>query len=96
VFSTSLPVSEHTLFDPSKSPHWQALSGYTWDTQYADGSDVSGTVGTDVVTVGGISVSGQAVQIASKVSSNFEDRLPRVDGVLGLGFSSINRGTVDS
>ena len=93
--STSLPSSaqnRHTLFDPSKSPHWQALSGYTWDIKYGDESSASGTVGTDVVTVGGTSVSGQAVQIASQVSSGFE----LVDGVLGLAFSSINQGTVDS
>ena len=98
MFSTSIPFSgksQHTLFDPSKSAHWKTLSGYTWRAKYSDGNGASGTVGTAVVTVGGISVSVQAVQIASQVSSNLES-MTAVDGILGLGFSSINTGMVDS
>ncbi|KIM83600.1 hypothetical protein PILCRDRAFT_69108 [Piloderma croceum F 1598] len=95
VFSTSLPSSEqkgHTLFDPSKSTNWKALSGYKWNITYGDGSGASGTVGTDVVTVGGTSVSGQAVEIATKVSSAFVSDTAN-DGLLGLAFSSINTVT---
>ena len=94
MFSTSLPASaqtKHTVFNPSKSTHWKPLSRYTWSILYGDGSRASGYVGTDVVTVGGVSVSDQVVQTASQVSSDFAS----VDGVLGLAFSSINDGTVD-
>ena len=93
MFSISLPSSEqtgHTLFDPSKSTHFKVLSGATWNITYGDGSGASGTVGTDVVTVGGISVSGQAVEIATKVSSGFMS--DPSDGLLGLAFSSMNTG----
>ena len=96
VFSTSLPSSEqkgHTLFDPSKSTNWKALSGYKWNITYGDGSGASGTVGTDVVTVGGTSVSGQAVEIATKVSSAFVSDTAN-NGLLGLAFSSINTGEI--
>jgi len=91
VFSTNLPSTErngHALFNPSKSTHWKALSGYEWGLRYNDGSGASGTVGTDVVSIGGTSVSGQAVEIATQVSSTFVS--DKSDGVLGLGFISIN------
>ena len=94
VFSTSLPPSQQngqTLFDPSKSTTFQVLSGYEWNIRYGDGSGASGTVGTDIVTVGGTSVSGQAVEIAKNVS--FSIVLDAYDGLLGLAFSSINAGT---
>jgi aspergillopepsin I len=93
VFSTSLlPCQQngHTLFDPLKSKTFRVLNGYKWDILYGDDSSASGTVGTDIVTVGGTSVSGQAVEIAMNVSSSFVSNV--YDGVLGLAFSSINRG----
>jgi aspergillopepsin I len=98
VFSTSLPSSQqtgHTIFDPSQSPNWQELDGYTWSISYGDKSGASGTVGTDVVTVGGTSVSGQAVEIATQVSSQLVDDTAN-DGLLGLAFSSDNTGEIPS
>jgi aspergillopepsin I len=79
------------LFDPSQSKNWKALSGYTWSIEYADESSASGTVGTDVVTVGGTSVTGQAVEIATQVSAQFVSDTAN-NGLLGLAFSSINTG----
>jgi aspergillopepsin I len=81
------------LFDPSKSKNWKALAGYTWSIGYGDKSGASGTVGTDIVTVGGTSVSGQAVEIASQVSSQFVSDTVN-NGLLGLAFSSINKGEI--
>ena len=98
MFSTSLPPDQqtgHNVFDPSQSPNWQELSGYTWSIQYQDESGASGTVGTDVVTVGGTSVSGQAVEIATRVSSQFVSDTA-IDGLLGLGFSGLNTGEIPS
>ena len=96
LFSTSLPPSEqsgHTVFDPSKSRSFQVLSGYKWNISYYNGElSASGTVGTDIVTVGGISVSGQAVEIARSVSPALVSNV-LFDGLLGLAFSSLNRGT---
>jgi aspergillopepsin I len=81
------------LFDPSKSKNWKALSGYSWNITYGDKSGASGTVGTDVVAVGGTSVSGQAVEIATQVSSQFVSDTAN-NGLLGLAFSSLNTGEI--
>lgn len=64
------------------------MSGYTWDISYGDGSSASGNVYKDSVKVGGITVSGQAVEAAEKISSEFVE--DSSDGLLGLGFDSIN------
>ncbi|KFZ24808.1 hypothetical protein V502_00718 [Pseudogymnoascus sp. VKM F-4520 (FW-2644)] len=91
VFSTSLPAASqknHNVFDPTKSTTWKALSGASWEIQYADGSGSSGTVGTDTVTIGGTTVKGQAVEIADKASAQFVSGAN--DGLVGLSFGSIN------
>ncbi|KAF4628450.1 hypothetical protein G7Y89_g9703 [Cudoniella acicularis] len=91
VFSSSLSSASkkgHDIYTASKSPTYQALSGYTWSITYADGSGASGKVGTDTVTIGGTSVTGQAVELATKVSSTFVS--DAADGLVGLAFSSIN------
>ena len=93
VFSSLLPskdLSGHSYYKSSESSSYQALNGYTWSIQYADGSGASGVVGTDTVTVGGTTVQGQAVELAKKVSSEFIS--DAADGLVGLAFSSINTG----
>ncbi|KZP18683.1 aspartic protease PEP1 [Athelia psychrophila] len=92
VFSSKLSASEskgHTVYNSASSSTWKAKSGYTWDISYGDGSGASGTVGTDTVTIGGVTVTGQAVEIATKVSSSFVSDTAN-DGLVGLAFSSIN------
>jgi hypothetical protein len=71
-----------TVFDPSKSKNWKALRGYTW---------LSNTP-TRAVRLE-LSVSGQAVEIATRVSSSFiADTANNV--LLGLGSSSLNTGEI--
>ena len=60
--------------------------------QYGDGSTASGIVGTDVVTVGGLSIKNQAVEVAKQLSDQFSQGA--MDGLLGLAFSKIN--TIES
>jgi len=91
VFSSSLSASSkqgHDIYTSSSSSTFKALSGYTWSIQYADGSGASGNVGTDTVTIGGTSVKGQAVELATKVSATFVQ--DQSDGLVGLSFSNIN------
>ncbi|KAI1347873.1 secreted aspartic proteinase precursor [Xylaria sp. FL0043] len=92
VFSTdtsSRYVNGQTQYSPSKSSTSSRLSGATWDITYGDGSSSSGIVYTDVVTIGGLSVSKQAVESAQTVSSSFTSE-SNLDGLLGLAFSTLN------
>ncbi|KAF2211713.1 hypothetical protein CERZMDRAFT_26463, partial [Cercospora zeae-maydis SCOH1-5] len=91
VWSTLLPDSVktrgqqtgHTIFDPTKSS-----SGMSWQIQYGDGSTANGVVGTDNVTIGGLCVERQHVELAKNLAQSFEQS--EGDGLLGLAFGTIN------
>ncbi len=92
VFSSELPKSSingQAIYTPSKSSTSKKLKGASWSISYGDGSSSSGDVYNDVVTVGGLKVSSQAVETAKTVSSEFSQDGSN-DGLLGLAFSSIN------
>lgn len=91
VFSSELPSNEqtgHSIYNPANSRTAAVSNGETWSISYGDGSSASGNVYTDVVSVGGTSVTGQAVELARTISSEFAQ--DQSDGLLGLAFSSIN------
>ncbi|KAI5926952.1 aspartic endopeptidase [Camillea tinctor] len=91
VRSTNAPRSAqrgHNVFDPEKSKTFKNLGGKKWKIQYGDGSSASGTCGSDILTVGGITIKDQTIELASKLSPAFERGTG--DGLLGLAFSSIN------
>ncbi|OAQ58849.1 secreted aspartic proteinase precursor [Pochonia chlamydosporia 170] len=91
VFSTETPSSEvqgQTLYNPGSSSTAQLLQGESWSITYGDQSSSSGDVYSDVVTIGGLSVQGQAVESAKQVSAQFSSGPS--SGLLGLAFSSIN------
>jgi hypothetical protein len=81
----------HTIYDPAKSSTAKQASG-SWNISYGDGSSASGDVYTDVVTVAGIAIPGQAVECAKKLSSSFLSDGSN-DGLLGLAWPSINTVT---
>jgi len=92
VFSSETPSRQRNgqaIYTPSKSSTSKKLSGATWSISYGDGSRSNGDVYTDVVSVGGLKVKGQAVECARNVSSQFSADKNN-DGLLGLAFSSIN------
>lgn len=94
VFSSELSASTtagHDIYNPADSSTAQYLSGYTWKITYGDNSGASGDVYKDTVSVGGTTVEGQAVEVASQVSAQFQRDVDS-DGLLGLSFSSGNRG----
>lgn len=95
VFSSETPESEvngQTVYNPSESSTSSKLAGETWSISYGDGSSSSGDVYTDTVTVGGLTVSSQAVESAQTVSSTFTSD-SNSDGLLGLAFSTLNSVT---
>jgi hypothetical protein len=92
VFSTALDkadIGQHAAFDPTKSPTFKVMQGAQFKISYGDGSGAAGTVGTDVVTIGGVSVQNQAVETATDVSQSFIQDT-NTDGLVGLAFSQLN------
>lgn len=120
VFSSltaSADVDGQDVYTPGDSSTAELLSGETWDISYGDGSTSSGVVYSDTVTIGGVTVTAQAVYVnllativlraessscimdadscspyseaAETVSSSFTSE-EAIDGLLGLGFNSLN------
>ncbi|VDD97906.1 unnamed protein product [Enterobius vermicularis] len=82
--------NKHT-FDSSKSKTY-AADGRTWTVSYGDGSNATGFLGVDSITIGGINeeqlaISKQAFGQATSMSG-FEQDV--VDGILGLGFEDLS------
>jgi hypothetical protein len=78
----------HTTYDPSNSSTAEPLDGYTWQITYGDSSSASGTVYSDVISIGGITIEKQAVEVADTVADQFVQG--KGDGLLGLAFDTIN------
>ena len=76
------------MFNPQKSSTYQTMSGSTWKISYGDNSSASGDVGTDNVTVGGLTIKQQAVELAKEMSTEFQQGTG--DGLMGLAFGQIN------
>ncbi|KAF7866683.1 hypothetical protein EAF04_005525 [Stromatinia cepivora] len=92
VFSTQLATasqSGHQNYDPSKSKSFKAMQGATWSISYGDGSGAAGNVGTDTVNIGGATVTGQAIEMATAVSRSFVADT-QSNGLVGLAFSKLN------
>ncbi|CAD0089278.1 unnamed protein product [Aureobasidium mustum] len=81
--------SSDLAFDPSKSSSYQELSGQSFSLSYGDGSGAAGVVGTDTVDIGGATVTRQAIELATSVSSAFVSDADS-DGLVGLAFSTLN------
>jgi len=79
-------LNSHTIFNPKNSSTFKTSSGSTWNISYGDGSSASGDVGTDNVTVGGLLIKNQAVELAKVLSSEFQQDTG--DGLLGLAWGA--------
>jgi len=92
VFSTGLNAASqagHTNYDATKSTTSKVMTGASWSISYGDGSGAKGTVVTDTVNIGGASVDGQAVEMATAVSQSFVADA-NSNGLVGLAYSKLN------
>lgn len=92
VFNTELAANAqvgHQNYDPSKSNTFKSIPGATFSISYGDGSGAAGIVGTDTVDIGGATVTGQAIELATAVSQSFIQDT-NSNGLLGLAFSKLN------
>jgi Eukaryotic aspartyl protease len=92
VFNTQLNAASqtgHTVFDSSKSTSFKPMQGASFTISYGDGSGAAGNVGTDTVNIGGATVTGQAIEMATAVSSSFVEDT-HSNGLVGLAFSKLN------
>ncbi|KAK3394645.1 aspartic peptidase domain-containing protein [Podospora didyma] len=92
VFSSDTPrnlQTGHVLYDVTKSSTAKLLEGETWAIRYGDGSNSSGNVYLDTVTIGGVTVENQAVESALDVSASFRQDTAS-SGLVGLAFDSLN------
>ncbi|MCJ1311862.1 hypothetical protein MMC25_005535 [Agyrium rufum] len=98
IFSTELPKSEttnsttkHNVYNSAESSTYKATKGASWKISYGDNSSASGTVATDDVTIGGLTINNQTIELAKKLSAEFASGAG--DGLLGLAFGAINTVT---
>ncbi|TVY73648.1 Aspergillopepsin-1 [Fusarium oxysporum f. sp. cubense] len=91
VFSTELSKriqKGHNIFDPLSSSSFNELTDKTWKISYGDGSSASGDCGSDDVTIGGLTIKNQTIELASQLDQQFAQG--KGDGLLGLAFPQIN------
>ncbi|KAE8136708.1 aspartic peptidase domain-containing protein [Aspergillus pseudotamarii] len=84
---------ESHTFDPKKSSTFKDIEDSPWKVSYVDGSLVSGTIGTEDITIGRAAFKAQPVQLAKTMSPMFTQF--SADGVLGLAFGHINHPQED-
>jgi len=82
-------TTKHTLYDPSASSTCQPSTGLWWRITYGDGSIAAGEVHIDTISVGGVTVPNQSVQVATALSDAFTSE-DGSDGLLGLAFPNMN------
>lgn len=76
-------------YNPTLSSTAFLMKNATWDITYGDGSTSSGSVYVDKVSLGGVTVTSQAIESAQTVSSAFQADAAS-SGLLGLSFSVLN------
>ena len=70
-------------------PTASQIENATFFIEYGDNTVVGGDVYMDSISLGGIKVDRQAVEVVSTDVMEFAE----MDGIVGLGFDNINSGT---
>ncbi|KAL0073404.1 secreted aspartyl protease [Phycomyces blakesleeanus] len=79
--------SKQNKFDPTLSNTYKTTEK-SWEISYGDGSTASGLLGYDTVRLGDLAIKEQGIELAEFESPSFMYK--PIDGLLGLGFSSLN------
>ena len=91
LFSAELSPEErgsHAFYDPTKSSTYKPKKNAMFNVSYGDNNTLIGTVATDTVTIGGIKVDSQALELTTSYRGNMGS--DPADGIVGLGFQSLN------
>ncbi|KAG6033446.1 hypothetical protein E4U41_006910 [Claviceps citrina] len=83
-------VNGQKVYQPGQSSTARLLPDQKWTILYGDGSSASGLVYTDAVSIGGVTVPEQAVEVAQNVTQMFLADQAN-SGLLGLAMTSINQ-----
>lgn len=82
-------TSGHNVYDPSISKKSFKAVDTSFYLSYGDKTSTTGTVASDTVTIGGITVEDMDVELPTNISSGLKSDA-NSDGILGLGFQSLN------
>ncbi|KIJ46559.1 hypothetical protein M422DRAFT_164987 [Sphaerobolus stellatus SS14] len=85
---TSTVCSTKRKYTPNSSGTSAAKQG-TFSIEYGDGSNVSGPIFSDTVTVAGVKAVNQIFSAVTTLSSSFQD--DPIDGLLGLAFPRLSQ-----
>ena len=68
---SSLGSNDNPYYDPSKSGSFGSVNGNStdWQSRYADGRMASGFIATETVSLGGITLTGQAFGVSTATTS---------------------------
>ncbi|ORY03802.1 peptidase A1 [Basidiobolus meristosporus CBS 931.73] len=91
VWCSSAACINHRKFQPTKSTTYQELDG-DFSLRYGTGS-LTGMIGQDTCTIGGITLNEQKFGLATSESSFFANST--ADGILGMAFASISQMRVN-
>jgi aspergillopepsin I len=84
-------VTSGSIYDPSSSSTYQAMDGYTFSLQYADGSGASGPAAQDTINIGGASIPSMPFGVCNDLKYGGGGSGTRdTDGPVGLGFGVEN------
>ena len=90
IFDSRNPSPGHGAFDRTRSPTFQELPGESFNISYVDHDTLAGSMGTDIVFIGGATVIRQPFGLATTFSDGLQSTVNQ-DGVLGMGFSLLSK-----
>ena len=90
IFDSRNPSPGHGAFDRTRSSTFRELPGASFNISYVDHDTLAGSMGTDIVFIGGATVIRQPFGLASTFSEGLQSTVNQ-DGVLGMGFSLLSK-----